>query len=67
MAPDLPQIRDVESLKSITGAVTCRLVDDHALLHCKGCGVDGRVQATPRREFLAAVRAFVGEHEHCDG
>ena len=65
LGPDLPQLQDVESLKAITGSVTCRLVDDNALLHCKRCGREAEVAATPRRDFLAAVRSFVGEHEEC--
>ena len=65
VVPDLPQLPGVESLKAVTGSVTCRLVDERAELHCKGCGADRRVAAAPRREFLAAVRTFVGEHEDC--
>ena len=65
VVPDLPQLPDLESLKAITGAVTCRLVDDDAELQCKGCGARARVRATPRRDFLAAVRGFVADHETC--
>jgi hypothetical protein len=67
VVPELPAVQDVESLKAITGTVTCRLVDDEAVLQCKRCGRDARVQATPRRDFLAAVRAFVADHEECHG
>ena len=62
---DLPQIRDVGSFKAITGWVTCRLVDEHALLHCKRCGRGARVLAAPRQEFLVSVRGFVHEHDDC--
>jgi hypothetical protein len=62
---DLPQVRDEGSYKAITGWVTCRLVDEHALLHCKRCGRGTRVLAAPRRAFLVSVREFVHEHEDC--
>jgi hypothetical protein len=65
VVPDLPQLPGVESLKAVTGSVTCRLVDDRAELHCKTCGADQGVVATPRRAFLAAVRTFVDAHEDC--
>ena len=64
--PDLgPVGRDVDSLKPVTGWITCRLVDEHALLHCKRCATGERVGATPRPEFLSAVRAFLRAHDDC--
>ena len=65
MAPDVPLLKDVESLKAMTGSVPCRLVDEQAVLHCKRCGRELEVPTTPRRDFLAAVRGFVGDHEEC--
>ena len=63
---DLPQIRDEGSYKAITGWVTCRLVDEHALLHCKRCGRGDRVGSAPRPDFLVSVRGFVRQHEDCE-
>ena len=67
VVPELPALPDVDSLKAITGSVTCRLVDHEAVLQCKRCGNETRVSATPRRDLLAAVRGFVADHEECHG
>ena len=65
-SPDLGPIgQDVESLKPVTGWITCRLVDEYALLHCKRCATGERVIATPRPAFLSAVRAFLHAHDDC--
>lgn len=56
---------DADALATVTGWVTCRLVADHALLHCKRCGLGSRVAAAPRDEFLLAVRTFIRAHGDC--
>lgn len=48
-----------------TERITCRLVEDHALLHCKGCGLGTRTRTQPRRQFLDDVRAFIRSHRDC--
>ena len=65
VVPAAPPLPGVESLKAVTGSVTCRLVDEHAVLHCKRCGKQVQVAAAPRRDFLSAVRRVVAEHEEC--
>ncbi|MDX6199973.1 MAG: hypothetical protein QOJ79_3124 [Actinomycetota bacterium] len=65
MAPDVLPLQDVESVKAMTGSVTCRLLDEQAVLQCKRCGRELEVLTAPRRDFLAAVRGFVAEHEDC--
>jgi hypothetical protein len=67
MVTDRPRgpATDAYALAAVTGWVTCRLVDDHALLHCKRCGLGVRVAAAPRGEFLLAVRAFIRSHGDC--
>jgi hypothetical protein len=58
-------VQDADALAVVTGWVTCRLVADDALLHCKRCGLGSRVAAVPRPEFLLAVRAFIRGHVDC--
>lgn len=53
-----------EALAVVTGWITCRLVDEQALIHCKQCGLGQRVNASPRPDFLQAVRSFIRVHEH---
>ena len=57
--------RVVRDLEILTDRVTCRLVAEHALLHCKTCGSGERVLVEPRPDFLAAVRAFIHAHSDC--
>jgi hypothetical protein len=67
LVTDRPRGPDLAAdvLATVTGCVTCRLVGDHALLHCKRCGLASRVGAAPRGEFLLAVRAFIRAHGDC--
>lgn len=63
-APQSADAVATNTLAAVTGWVSCRLDDDHALLDCKRCGVGRRVAAAPRAQFLLAVRTFIRCHEH---
>ena len=54
-----------QDLTVLTDNISCRVVDDRAVLRCRSCGAQDATPTVPRADFLDEVRQFIRRHRPC--